>query len=48
MDEPVGNGFYLTMSYPKDYIPKIEDKRDEKPKRIVPKNDSKQKSLFEF
>ena len=31
-----------------DYIPKIEEKGDEEPKRIVPKNDSKQKSLFEF
>ena len=31
-----------------DYIPKIEEKEDEEPKRIVPKNDNKQKSLFEF
>ena len=31
-----------------DYIPKIEENEDEKPKRIVPKNDKKQKSLFEF
>ena len=30
------------------YIPKIEEKEDEEPKRIVPKNDNKQKSLFEF
>ena len=31
-----------------DYIPKIEEKEDQEPKRIVPKNDNKQKSLFEF
>ena len=31
-----------------DYIPKIEEKQDQEPKRIVPKNDNKQKSLFEF
>ena len=31
-----------------DYVPKIEEKDDEEPKRIVPKNDNKQKSLFEF
>ena len=31
-----------------DYIPKVEEKEDEEPKRIVPKNDNKQKSLFEF
>jgi hypothetical protein len=31
-----------------DYIPKIEEREDEEPKRIVPKNDNKQKSLFEF
>ena len=31
-----------------DYIPKIEENEGEKPKRIVPKNDKKQKSLFEF
>ena len=31
-----------------DYIPKIEEKGDNEPKRIVPKNDNKQKSLFEF
>ena len=31
-----------------DYIPKIEEKEGQEPKRIVPKNDNKQKSLFEF
>ena len=31
-----------------DYIPEIEDKDEEEPKRITPKNDNKQKSLFEF
>ena len=31
-----------------DYIPKIEEKEDQEPKRIIPKNDNKQKSLFEF
>ena len=31
-----------------DYIPEIEKKVDDEPKRIVPKNDNKQKSLFEF
>ncbi|MDG1544986.1 MAG: hypothetical protein P8R32_01885, partial [Candidatus Poseidoniia archaeon] len=31
-----------------NYVPKIEDKDDEEPKRIVPRNDKKQKSLFEF
>jgi len=31
-----------------DYVPKIDEKEDEEPKRILPKNDNKQKSLFEF
>ena len=31
-----------------DYVPKIEEKEDDEPKRIIPKNDNKQKSLFEF
>ena len=31
-----------------DYIPEIEEKVKDEPKRIVPKNDNKQKSLFEF
>ena len=31
-----------------DYVPKIEENEDDGPKRIVPKNDNKQKSLFEF
>ena len=31
-----------------DYVPKIEEKKDDEPKRIIPKNDNKQKSLFEF
>ena len=31
-----------------DYIPVIEEKDEDEPKRIVPKNDNKQKSLFEF
>ena len=31
-----------------DYIPEIEDKDEDEPKRIDPKNDNKQKSLFEF
>ena len=31
-----------------DYVPKIEKKEDDEPKRIMPKNDNKQKSLFEF
>ena len=31
-----------------DYIPKIEEKDEDEPKRIVQKNDKKQKSLFEF
>ena len=31
-----------------DYIPEIEEKDEDEPKRIVPKNDKKQKSLFEF
>ena len=31
-----------------DYIPKIGEKDEDEPKRIVPKNDKKQKSLFEF
>ena len=31
-----------------DYVPKKEEKDDKEPKRIVPKNDNKQKSLFEF
>ena len=31
-----------------DYVPKINEKENEEPKRIVPKNDHKQKSLFEF